>query len=214
MKIPCRVFRVVFQQSLKLHYGSFQIATVHIFHRKTVAPEGIARILLHHRLQNLYSTVGHRYCYYSVEQPQTMSCPLFIPTSPLGELVSGAAPLGELYDGRCAADPAALIEPETLRRYCNFGYARGHCGRAAKSGADAVRLLVKAERGSIVEIAWAVERNHHPVAVGNMEIEVGQPPAPTDETLSSQAYACATAYVRQVHATTARVGRIAAAAHP
>src|SRR5580698_6290297 len=99
-----------------------------------------------------------------------MACPLFIPKSPLGELVTIATPLGDLYGGNCAAAPAAVIEPETLRRYCNFGYARGHCERAAESDADAVRLLVRAERGGFVEIAWAVERNHHPVAVGNIEI--------------------------------------------
>ena len=46
-----------------------------------------------------------------------------------------------------------LIEPETLRRYCNFGYARGHCARATESDADAVRLLVKAERGGVVGIS-------------------------------------------------------------
>src|SRR5580692_8325367 len=104
-----------------------------------------------------------------------MACPLFIPSTPLGELVSVATPLGDLYAGNCAADPRAAIDSDTLRRYCNFGYARCHCERAAQSDADAVRLMVSAERGNIVEIAWALERNHHPVAVGNVEIDSDLP---------------------------------------
>ena len=126
-----------------------------------------------------------------------MACPLFIPSTPLGELVSVATPLGDLYCGNCAADPAAFIDPDTLRRYCNFGYARGHCERAARSDADAVRLMVRADRGNVVEIAWAVERNHHPVAVGNMEIEPGLPAEPAADVLTRQAHACAAAYARE-----------------
>ena len=102
-----------------------------------------------------------------------MACPLFIPTTPLGETGLVMAPLGDLFGGHCSADPGAAIDPDTLRRCCNFGYARGHCARADKSEADAVRLLVRGERGNVVEIAWSVERDHHPVAVGIIEIEAG-----------------------------------------
>ena len=129
-----------------------------------------------------------------------MACPLFIPSTPLAELVSAATPLGDLYAGHCAADTHALIDTDTLRRYCNFGYARGFCLRAAGSDADAVRLMVRAERSNVVEIAWAVERNHHPVAVGNMEIDAGLPAAPAEDVLTRQAYACAAAYRRQAGA--------------
>src|ERR1035437_2028364 len=128
-----------------------------------------------------------------------MAFPLFIPSSPLGQLVSIAMPLGDLYGGECAADTSAVITPETLRRYCNFGYARGHCERASQSDADAARFLVKAERGGVVEIAWAVERNHHPVAVGTMEIAPGGTGATAGDTLARQAHACAGAYLRQSH---------------
>jgi hypothetical protein len=142
-----------------------------------------------------------------------MACPLFIPTSPLGELVAVAAPLGDLYGGQCAADRSAVIEPETLRRYCNFGYARGCCLRAAKSDADATRFMVRAARGSIVNIAWAVERNHHPVAVGCMEVET-LGPAPGDDLLALQAHACARSYMRQTQGGQENTGQIAVAAHP
>jgi hypothetical protein len=133
-----------------------------------------------------------------------MACPLFIPTASLGEMVAVAAPLGDLYGGCCAADRSAVIEPDTLRRCCNFGYARGCCPRAASSDADATRFMVRAAHGSIVDISWAVERNHHPVAVGRMEIETILEPG--DDLLARQAHACARAYMRQT--------QIAVAAHP
>jgi len=126
-----------------------------------------------------------------------MACPLFIPSSPLGELVSGSVPLGDLYAGNCAADPDLAVHADTLRHYCNFGYARGHCERASRSDADAARFMVRAARGDIVEIAWAVERNHHPVAVGTVEVDTRAMPAAVADVLARQAYACASAYARQ-----------------
>ena len=142
-----------------------------------------------------------------------MACPLFIPSSPVGELVSIAMPLGDLYDGGCAADPSVVISPETLRRYCNFGYARGQCERASRSDADAARFLVKAERGGVVEVAWAVERNHHPVAVGTMEIATGLAGAAADP-LTCQARACAAAYLRQARISQPYAGPIDTPVHP
>ena len=131
-----------------------------------------------------------------------MACPLFIPCSPLGELVSIAPPLGDLYGGECEADRTAVIEPEILRRYCNFGYARGICERSAIADADAVRLLVKADTagdaGRSIELAWALERNHLPVAVGTMEIRADAAAA-AEDPLSRQAFACVAAYLRQSH---------------
>jgi hypothetical protein len=108
----------------------------------------------------------------------------------------------------------ATIEPETLRRYCNFGYARGHCPRAAQADADAARFMIRSAQGSVVEIAWAVERNHHPVAVGRMEIETNGDAAPGDNVLARQACACARAYMRQSHPGGEYTGRTAAVAHP
>ena len=134
-----------------------------------------------------------------------MSCPLFMPSSPLGELVSIPTPLGDLYDGHCAADPTAVIAPEMLRHHCNFGHARGLCERAITSEADAARFLVKSDSGSLVEIAWAVERNHHPIATGTIEIAVdptgllAKKPAAT-EPLEWQAHACAASYLRRTRA--------------
>lgn len=86
-----------------------------------------------------------------------MPCPLFLPDA-------------DFDRGSCAADPPASISPIVLRECCNRGYARGICGRAAESDADATSFMLKAVRGDEVEIAWAIERNHHPVAAGTSRI--------------------------------------------
>jgi hypothetical protein len=146
-----------------------------------------------------------------------MACPLFIPSSPLGDLATAAAPLGDLYAGRCAASPEAEIEQGTLRRCCNLGYARRHCGRAAQADSDAVRVLVRADDGRQVQVAWAIERDHHPVAVGveTVEVVAGEATGSGGLTaLAAQVRACAASYARQTHARPAIPRRNAAAAHP
>jgi hypothetical protein len=57
-----------------------------------------------------------------------------------------------------------------------------------------VRFLVKSDDGISVEVAWAAELNHHPVAVGTLRIP-RQPHAPADE-LEQQAQDCALNYLR------------------
>jgi hypothetical protein len=141
-----------------------------------------------------------------------MACPFFIPTAPLGDLVSIAPPLGDFFDGHCAADLSASIDVEILRRHCNFGYARGCCERAARSEADAVRLMVRGQRGSVVEIAWSIERNHHPVAVGRIDVETTR--EPLGDVLTRQAHACAMAYMRKTQGVPVSVRQTAATAHP
>jgi hypothetical protein len=146
-----------------------------------------------------------------------MACPLFIPSAPLGDLVTAPAPLGDLYAGRCAASPDAEIESETLRRCCNLGYARRRCERAAQADTDAVRVLVRADDGRQVQVAWAIERDHHPVAVGveTVEVVAGEvTPARSPTALAAQLRACAAAYTRQTHARPAIPRRNAAVAHP
>ena len=87
-----------------------------------------------------------------------MACPLFLPVSPL----AGTA----CFEGHCGADPEAAIAPEVLRLCCNPGYARNSCARAAGVEADAFRFLVKTKRHGEAEVAWSIERDHHPVTVG------------------------------------------------
>jgi hypothetical protein len=84
-----------------------------------------------------------------------MPCPLFLP-----ELLRDS-----IFLGRCAADPAEAISVEKVRACCNPGYARVRCLRADEAEADAVNFLMKSE----TLIAWSIERNHHPVAVGTAD---------------------------------------------
>jgi hypothetical protein len=119
-----------------------------------------------------------------------MACPLFVPASPLAGFI-------DLYGGECAAAAGVLIPIDVLRQCCNAGYARESCSRAAQSDADAFRFLIKANRNGVVDVAWSSERNHHPVAVGNLTVDcrIGA----TDALpLERQARACATAYLNQI----------------
>ena len=60
-------------------------------------------------------------------------------------------------------------------------------------GEDAAQFLVKSDQAGVVEIAWSLERDHHPVAVGVMAI----PPDFKGVTpLEIQARALAEAYIR------------------
>ncbi len=132
-----------------------------------------------------------RTCYYTDIR---MACPLFVPEAPLGAVSPESAPLGDLFAGRCSADPAAAISSETLRRCCNRGYARTACERASLAEADAHRFLVKADDGHSVTVAWSSERDHLPLATGYAVVR-NESTAATDP-LAAQARACATAYRR------------------
>jgi len=100
-----------------------------------------------------------------------------------------------MFEGACAADAATPIPEETLKECCNRGYARESCRKAACVEPDASRFLVQSDRDGWIEVAWASERNHHPVAVGTLRLEMGVPAGP--EPLERQARAFASAYLRQ-----------------
>jgi hypothetical protein len=134
-----------------------------------------------------------------------MSCPLFLPATPLGDFAGHSMPLGDVYGGTCAALPGAAIEDDKIRRFCNMGYARDSCEQARNSAADAARFLVTADRGAAVEVAWSLERDHHPVGVGTVEIRVdcegaarGRMELAIELPLEIQARACAASYLRRV----------------
>ena len=143
-----------------------------------------------------------------------MACPLFLPTSSLGELSAIAPPLGDLLAGNCAADPSAVIETDILRRCCNFGYARDHCERAAQADADAARFMIQGERDAVVQVAWALEKDHHPVAVGVIEVGDLAEAEPSGDALLAQARSCARTYRRQAHARAVNPGRMPTPEHP
>jgi hypothetical protein len=116
-----------------------------------------------------------------------MPCPLFLPGSLL--------PLSEIFAGSCAADRGAELSLDKLTRCCNPGYARGCCEPAAGAEADSFRFLVRSDDGAFIEIAWASEFNHHPLAVGTLRIARSLAPALTP--LEHQARACAATYLHR-----------------
>ena len=83
-----------------------------------------------------------------------MGCPLFLPSS--------------RFEGYCDADPNTPVPPDTVRSCCNPGYARSLCTRAAEIEADAFRFLIRKRSFEGIEVAWSIERDHHPVAVGTL----------------------------------------------
>lgn len=117
-----------------------------------------------------------------------MACPLFLPSSPLSDFEDAC-------DGECAAQRGAVIPADTLRRRCNTGYARDVCEHAAKSESDALRFLIKSHRNGVVQVAWSSERDHHPVAVGTLEITST---GGVDDPLERQARVCVASYLSQV----------------
>ena len=101
-------------------------------------------------------------------------------------------PPGDAWGGECAADPGTLIPLDMLRRCCNTGYARESCERAARAEADAARFMIRSDRDGAVEVAWSLERNHHPVAVGVLALPMAECSSP----LERQARAYADCYLR------------------
>ncbi|HWE48586.1 MAG TPA: hypothetical protein VG273_02280 [Bryobacteraceae bacterium] len=116
-----------------------------------------------------------------------MACPLFLPSARLGDF-------DDVYSGECAADPGAIVPVDVLRLCCNRGYARGTCQRAAQAEADAFRFLIRAAGRGTVEVAWSIERDHHPVAVGKSAITDST--ARSNQPLERQALVCAMSLLR------------------
>jgi len=111
-----------------------------------------------------------------------MACPFFLPASPV-------AAFSDLYDGECAAEPCCQVTDGDTLRCCNHGYARNTCDRAAQAEADAFRFMIKADRDGIINVAWSSERNHHPVAVGTLAIDLDAEIARQPLEMQARAYA-------------------------
>ena len=124
-----------------------------------------------------------------------MPCPLFLPASPIDGPVADAMPLGDVFGGRCAADVDTLVPIDKLRGCCNFGYARAVCERAAGIDVDAARFLIKSDHDGVTQVAWSTERNHHPVAVGTLQISISSQAG--EEPLERQARAYVSSWMRR-----------------
>lgn len=105
-----------------------------------------------------------------------MPCPRFLP------------------DAGCDAQPDVVVDADVIRVACRRGYARESCGHAAQVEADAAQFLIRSHGEGVIEVAWSLERNHHPVAVGVIGIATGYV---ARTTLEYQAAALASEYLRK-----------------
>lgn len=135
-----------------------------------------------------------------------MACPYFYPVERLSEKVWAKAPrlpLGDPYAGLCCVDPLKEWRPDedTLREYCNRGYARNRCPRfPAGEGPDMVRFSVTRDQGEVVTIFYVVEQNGSPKEHGEIEYVVAARqfrPNLTGGMLERQAQAYAESYLRR-----------------
>jgi hypothetical protein len=121
----------------------------------------------------------------------SMACPFFDPAARVDGAWAGPGryPLGALHSGICRARPSepVLPDPEILREYCNFGYARGQCRDFPEDGApDAVRFGIAGEHAGLIRIHYVAERDHHPFAYALLEYDSasGQVITPTEQELT------------------------------
>lgn len=111
-------------------------------------------------------------------------------------------PLGDLWSGVCTADPAMPVRPDelTLSDSCNMGYARGRCPRfPVAAGADAVRFCISRDSGDLVQVMYAIEQDHHPLAHGTVEYarSSGTFGTALNAKLETQARAYISSYLRR-----------------
>lgn len=103
-----------------------------------------------------------------------MACPFFQPAETWHDsewLAPPRLPLGEAFRGVCRVR-GELYEPgrETLRLYCNRGYARNGCGQfPADATADALRFSLVSDRDGVLIVQYIFERDYSPVDHGRIE---------------------------------------------
>lgn len=122
-----------------------------------------------------------------------MACPYFEPLEPLDDAGGKAAmlPLGGVWSGACrAAGGEAWRAPDAASRLvCNFGYARGRCGRFPDgAGPDAVRFSIAASPDGALAVRYAIERDHLPHSHGTLEARALEAPSAALLELQARAY--------------------------
>ena len=133
-----------------------------------------------------------------------MACPYFEPTGTLEDhdrwSVAPRLPLGAAGDGLChAGAQSSRPDEDTLRSYCNRGYARLGCPHYRGDAADALRYSIEFDRDGILGIIFVEERNYGPAAFGRVEYrqDTGEVSGEmTDPILRAQVRAYAASYLR------------------
>lgn len=136
-----------------------------------------------------------------------MACPYFFPTERfLGQNLwphPARLPLGGGFTGFCSVDSGVEFRPDEnrLTECCNLGYARRCCDRFPDGEApDAVRFTVSNEQEGIIQIRYALEKDHLPCGHGALAYDKSHrsfvtPPA--DRVLQRQAEAYVESYLRR-----------------
>jgi hypothetical protein len=129
------------------------------------------------------------------EEANDLACPYFMP---LERLENGSwphparLPLGAGWRGHCTAPghEGKLPSHDILEAFCNLGYASGCTWAPAERAWDAVRFAVLAPSeigkrrdsgqpvaspsADIIRVRYVCERNHLPVAHGDLEFNLTQ----------------------------------------
>ncbi|HVT93987.1 MAG TPA: hypothetical protein VHD76_14175 [Bryobacteraceae bacterium] len=135
-----------------------------------------------------------------------MPCSYFRPCSPADW--SGSyprLPLGEAWNGVCAADPSApeYFAPQgaLLFEVCNTGQGRARCSRFPKdSPRDSVRFHVVEDRGDRLLIRYVFENECWPAGHGVTEFSVSTgllSPSPENSLLGDQITAFVKTWVKR-----------------
>jgi hypothetical protein len=115
-----------------------------------------------------------------------VACPFFMPEQRLeGDWpFPQRLPLGAGWTGTCTAGSQSDVRPsaEELKTCCNIGYARSCARLPADRNADAVRFAIGDERGGLVNIRFASERDYLPVAYGELTYNIARKAWTTSHT--------------------------------
>jgi hypothetical protein len=125
-----------------------------------------------------------------------VACPYFFPTertAAIGWAFPHRLPLGGGFCGTCRTnDEAFHPDDATLRDFCNLGHADG-CPRVPVTrAADSIRFAVAKDEGERIWLHYVFERDHAPVAHGQVEYHCAKRhwPAPLADACAQQQAAC------------------------
>jgi hypothetical protein len=108
-----------------------------------------------------------------------MACPFFFPTEKFDDKVwhhRPRLPLGDGYLGVCMVDSRKEFIPhaQTLREFCNLGYALACPRFPSQHATHAVRFAVVGDRDDVVTIYYVLEKDHQPGEHGELAYGVPQ----------------------------------------
>ncbi len=122
-----------------------------------------------------------------------MACPYFLPKQRIGHAGWNPAPrlpLGDAWSGSCQAPGAEAFEPDedSLRTFCNYGYARGRCSHfPAQAECDAIRFSVIGNEP--LKILYVREKDGAPIEHGEVRDDSGDRILETQATAFRQCWA-------------------------